>query len=87
MLKILKIKENVDLKELEKFGFTDLEACYKKIKLLGAQYFIFVDKQTKKITRLHPYSLREEVVEEEIQDLIQAGLVEEVKEKLWYLKY
>ena len=42
---------------------------------------IYINKETKEITRLHPYSVREIPNDEEIQDLIQAGLVEKVEEE------
>lgn len=76
---MLKIKDNVDLKELEKFGFDDFGVCYKRYGTLGEQYFI--NKGTREIKRIHPYSFREEPTEDEIYDLIQAGLVEKVKEE------
>ena len=75
---MLKIKEDVDLKELEKFGFDDFGVCYKKYGELGEQYFI--NKGTREILRLHPYSLREKPTEDEVFDLIKAGLVEKVEE-------
>lgn len=69
-----KIKPSADLKELEKFGYDDFGVCYKKCGILGEQYFI--NKGTREITRLHPYSLRENPSEDELYDLIEAGLVE-----------
>ena len=76
---MLKIKDSVELKELEKFGFDDFGVCYKRYGTLGEQYFI--NKRTREIKRIHPYSFREEPTEDEIYDLIQAGLVEKVKEE------
>jgi hypothetical protein len=76
---MLKIRDDVDLKELEKFDYNDLGVCYKKYEnyaLAGIQ--IVINKTTRLITRLHPYSLREEPTEVEIQDLVDAGLVEKV---------
>lgn len=75
---MLKIKDNVDLKELEKFNYLDMGNCYQKYEDFGVQ--IFVDKQTREITRVHPYSLRNIPNKDEITDLIQAGLVEKVGE-------
>ena len=75
---MLKIRNEVDLKELEKFGFDDFGVCYKKYGGLGEQYFI--NKNTKEIKRIHPYSLREEPTEDELYDLIQAGLIKKIKE-------
>lgn len=73
---MLKIKENVDLNELEKFGFDDFGVGYKKYGILGEQYFIH--NGDRRIKRIHPYSLREEATEEEVADLIKADLVEKV---------
>ena len=75
---MLKIKDNIDLKELEKFGYLDMGNCYQKYVVWGNR--IFIDKETRKITRVHPYSLREEPIKEEIFDLIRAKLVEKVRE-------
>lgn len=73
---MLKIKDDVDLKELEKFEYEDFGNCYKKY-YNGAE--IFINKEKRKITRLHPFSLREEVNYDEVHDLIQADLVEKVE--------
>ena len=70
---MLKIREDVDLKELEKFGFDDFGVCYKRYGTLGEHYFI--NKGTRTIKRIHPYSLREEPTKNEIYDLIKANLV------------
>ena len=75
---MLKIKDDVDLKELEKFGFDDLGVCYKKYADFGVQFF--VNKRTREIKRLHPYSLREEPSLSEVLDLDIDGLVEKVEE-------
>jgi len=76
---MLKIKDDVNLKELENFGYDDFGVCYKKYGILGEQYFI--DKGTRKITRIHPYSLREEPTLDEVLDLNQYGYVEKVDDK------
>ena len=76
---MLKIKDDVDLKELEKFGFEDFGVCYKGYGDFGNQFFI--NKSDRFIKRVHPYSLREEANEDEMCELIQAGLVEKVEEK------
>lgn len=73
---MLKIKDNVDLKELEKFGFLDYGVSYKRYGTVGGQYFI--NKEDRTIKRVHPYSLRETPTDDEVFDLIQAGLVEKV---------
>lgn len=70
---MLKIRDDVDLKELEKYNFLDIGSCYKRFFLFGGE--IYINKQTRDITRFHSYSLRETPNEEEIQDLIKANLV------------
>ena len=74
-----KVKDDVDIEEVEKYGYDDFGVCYKKYGVLGEQYFI--NKGTREITRLHPYSFREKPDEDELYDLIQAGLVEKVEEE------
>lgn len=74
------LRDDINLKELEKYDYEDLGVCYKKYEnyaLAGIQ--IIISKTTRVITRLHPYSLREEPTEAEIQDLVDAGLVEKVR--------
>jgi hypothetical protein len=81
---MLKIKDNVDLKELEKFGFEYKEwyCDYKKfwIKHYRFQY-ISVKLETKEITLLNKEIWQKNYDEslEKIYDLIQAGLVEKVE--------
>lgn len=50
-----------------------------KVGINNARYFI--NKNTREITRLHPYSLREIPTENEMSDLITAGYVEKVEEE------
>ncbi|CDE11087.1 unknown [Clostridium sp. CAG:354] len=76
---MLRIKKEVDLKELEKFGYFDYGESYMKVGINNERYFI--NKNTREITRLHPYSLREIPTENEMSDLITAGYVEKVEEK------
>lgn len=71
---MLKIKDDVDIEEVEKYGYDDLGICYRKNGGLLGQFYI--DKESRQITRVHPYSLREEPNEDELYDLIQAKLVE-----------
>ena len=78
---MLKIKNNVDLKELEKFGFTKREDGYwvKKVYLGNAdddKNFYQISEETRKIelTRL------DGELDDTLYDLIQAGLVEKVGE-------
>ena len=77
---MLKIKDNVDLKELEKFGYRLLNNEY--VKELGLDYEnddIYIDKITREIY-LDTYEFSNEYLLEVIKDLIQAGLVEKVVE-------
>ena len=76
---MFKIKDDINLKELEQHGFEDLGVCYKKYCFGGLQYFI--NKGTREIKRLHPYSFREELVPGEIENLGIKDLVEKVEEK------
>jgi len=69
-----KIKKNIDLKILEKFGYEDMGVCYRKYGYLKEQYYI--NKKTREIKRLHPYSFREIPTFDEILDLVQADLVD-----------
>jgi hypothetical protein len=73
---MLKIKDNVDLKELEKRDFDDFGVCYKQYGILGEQYFI--NKGTREVKRIHPYSFREEPTLDEIKMLGISDIVEEV---------
>lgn len=90
-----KIKDNIDLKELEKFGyktFTSLDESYliaaKDIydysKIIPTWYKIGVNEKerifNKTKLRVGKCLLQVKVTKKDIQDLIQAGLVENVKE-------
>ena len=74
---MLKIKDNVDLKELENFYFIDSVVFYRKAWFIGgeAQAYIVVDKDTREIR------LDGNIFTEDLFDLIQAGLVEKVGEE------
>ena len=75
---MLKIKDNVDLKELEKFGF-DLEQTKDKEDLIwGFDSGLLFYKESKRI--LIPWNNQNFAVDT-LYDLIQAGLVEKVVEK------
>ena len=82
---MLKIKDNVDLKELEKFGFV-LDDWHKKdYRFDRYDATIYVDKKTRIITMdaAEDYGLKRDesiVLLVLLFDLIQAGLVEKVKE-------
>lgn len=78
---MVKIKDDVDLKELEKFGFkqdTYIDKCYVKIFKLGTVYKeeIIIWERERNIQVTHAIRLLET-----IYDLIQAGLVEKVEDK------
>lgn len=75
---MLKIKDNVDLKTLEKFGYVDIGNFYQKYDNWGVPFFI--SKRTREITRVHPYSTRIIPNVDEIQELVKNGLVEKVVE-------
>lgn len=82
---MLKIKDNIDLKELEKFGFVSggnentLNAFYFRNNKVDKDYTTYIDTESKKI-----YAMEQD--EEcyriyygfEIDDLIKADLVEKV---------
>ena len=75
---MIKIKDNVDLKELETFDFYDMGNCYQKYLNFGVQ--LYVNKQTRIITRNAPYDARYIPNKYEISDLIKADMVEKVVE-------
>ena len=77
---MLKIRDDVDLKELEKFSFKQdvyIDKCYVKIFELGTAYKeeIIIWERERNIQVTHAIRLLDT-----IQDLIQAGLVEKVEE-------
>ena len=73
---MLKIKEDVDLKELEKFGFVN-NNCY--CTLYGDYADLFVDKERRIIFIEEDYSHRQTDAWGVLFDLIQVGLVEKVE--------
>ena len=73
-----KLKDDVDLKELEKLGFENLGVCYEQYYFGGYQYFI--NKETREIKRLHPYDCRENPSSNDIEFLGLTKLVEKVGE-------
>ena len=72
---MLKIKEEVDLKELEKFGFKKDEEQQYMIKDLDI--FVGTDENEKELVL--DFGFNNENINV-LYDLIQAGLVEKVKE-------
>ena len=82
---MLKVKDNVDLKELEKFGFKKVPMIYVKTierKNKGFLTFrknIYVDEKTRKLDIQEGlFNVDKEL--ETIYDLIKADLVEKVEE-------
>lgn len=73
---MLKIKDNVDLRFLEDYRFDEYGACYMRTSFIYGN--IYIDKDTREITRLHPFDSREIPNEDEIEDLIKADLVENI---------
>ena len=77
---MLKIKDNVDLKELEKFGFKNkLNICYKPKKGTWEVIEIKVDRETK-IISFPGLSDTFHTREDTLYDLIKADLVEKIED-------
>lgn len=93
---MLKIKDNVDLKELEKYGFevfySDISKCLFAVKDIlkptsnfnVARYRIGVDEKNRifRKSKFRPgkFLLQVKVTKNDIDDLIKDDLVEKVKE-------
>lgn len=80
---MLKIRENVDLKELEKFGFKEYNDCYSRD--YNNDYLTRVDKDTREILKVdYEWSFLQNKYYKnstyKIDDLIKANLVEKVEE-------
>ena len=71
-----KIKEGIKLEELEFYNFYFIGNSYMRDTAMSGMFNINVE--TRIITRLHPYSMREEPTLREIQMLGIADLVEKV---------
>lgn len=108
-----KIKDNVDLKELEKFGYLEgrymLYCSYStygkiyneqlddilKVDIENAIYVVEIDKKTNNIelkvtTVKSPISScyrHEDIIRPYIRDLIEADLVEELKDCEWRIAF
>ncbi len=81
---MLKIKDNVDLKELEKFGFRYLDDFYyfKNERKRNVGLVIYKDNyKTKGFDRCLKFVTMDTQSLDSVYDLIQAGLVEKVKEE------
>lgn len=81
---MLKIKDNVDLKELEKFGFRYFEAFGKHYDIQSKEFcsLILVYVDNREISYRTTYYKPEEINEATsiLYDLIKAGVVEKVEE-------
>ena len=77
---MIKIKDNVDLKELEKYGFTIVFYWYKKeIKFYDTGISYYVNKDTKQI-QIATYEGYDTYLDNTLYDLIKDDLVEKVEE-------
>ena len=96
MLKLYKVKEEVDLKELEQFGFeytTDDKWCGTDTEIPRYERDALIDKNGRSWgvcsvdaeTRIvhfdteYWYGQFDDYVEQEMKELLQAGIIEEVK--------
>ncbi len=75
---MLKIKDNVDLKELEKFGFQSIKSGFEWVK--GSDYNIMYSIDTSRIINIGTPLPMLEQLDDTIYDLIKADLVEKVEE-------
>ena len=85
---MLKIKDNVDLKELEKFGFVELKSNFDN-ECLGWEWFKTIKDDGEDIrldiyvypdnSRYRGLLIMDNDVGDKLFDLIQAGLVEKVE--------
>lgn len=79
---MLKIKDNIDLKELEKFGFEEEETRYFHYGFTKAypnsEIRIYVDVETRIISTGFDKFVSPYMIHDKIYDLIKADLVEKV---------
>ena len=78
---MLKIKDNVDLKELEKYGFKEYKDSYKRD--YHNDYLTSIDKETREILKVdYEWSFLQNKYYKnstyKIQDLLEADLVKKV---------
>ena len=77
---MLKIKNDIDLKELGKFGYKKgIVYCFGKCYVKELEYddFIFITNDKTILFETSNFRIKEEIL---IDDLIQAGLVEKIEE-------
>ena len=78
---MLKIKDNVDLKELEKYGFNNKYSNdYEKVIGYAKTIWCEIDTKTIWLEDSMSYFDRDDYIQPLIQDLIKADLVEKVGE-------
>lgn len=80
---MLKIKDNFDLKELEKFGFKEYNDCYSRD--YNNDYLTKIDKRTREILKVdYEWSFLQNKYYKnstyKIQDLLENNLVEKVSD-------
>lgn len=79
---MLKIKDSVDLKELEKFGFDDEEDRYFYYEFTApdcnSELRLYVDKKTREISTGFDMYVSPYRIHDKIYDLIKANMVEQV---------
>lgn len=73
---MLKIKDNIDLKELEKFGFYNDYGNWHKDCDIYIEYWI----NSQKIIEIFVNDESEVILDNTLYDLISAGLVEKVED-------
>ena len=86
---MLKIKDNIDLKELEKYGFIFDRTLNKYTKVIDYPFFYreidvyivnpnFQPREIKAYSSIVQDVVKEDWIESNIQDLIKDGLIEKV---------
>lgn len=86
-MKVLRIKDEIDLRELEKYGFEENESypnyVYETRTKKGNYCFIMVDKNTRLITGtvkgVGSYTLNGNEIEHFAKSIFEAEMVEEVE--------
>ena len=86
-MKALRIKGEIDLRGLEKYGFEENESCpnyvYETRTKKNNYCFIMVDKSTRVISGtivgVEHYTLTGNQIEQYAKSIIEAGIVEEVE--------
>lgn len=80
---MLKIKDNIDLKELEKFGFEYNQIGYKKDNLwiLKEDRILRLPTKGQSVKQLIIRLSNNNKIDDTIYDLIKEGLIEKIEEK------